>query len=70
MPKRSVLSKAEDVQAICNIARRLLGLEEPTKVRGTIGLLAEDFAGAPSTATAGDLFQVKDIEQINKWCYY
>ena len=61
-PKSSIHSKAKDIQAVCNAARRLLRLERPTRVRGTIGLLADDFAGAPPTATADDLLQVRAIE--------
>lgn len=61
-PKSSIHSKAKDIQAVCNAARRLLRLGQPTRVRGTIGLLAEDFAGAPPTTTADDLLQVKVIE--------
>lgn len=62
-PKSSMHSKAKDIQAVCNMARRLLRLEQPTRVHGTIGLLAEDFAGAqPTTTTADDLLQVRVVE--------
>lgn len=61
-PKSSIHSKAKDIQAVCNAARRLLRLEQPTRVRGTIGLLAEDFAGVPPTTTADDLLEVRVIE--------
>ena len=57
-----MFNKAKDVQAVRNTARRLLRFEELTRVRGTIGLLAEDFAGALPTATADDLLQVRAIE--------
>ena len=61
-PKNGVFSKAKDVQAVRHTAWRLLRLEESTRVRGTVGLLAEDFAGALPTATADDLLQVRVIE--------
>ena len=61
-PKGSVFNKAKDVQAVRNTARRLLRFEESTRVRGTIGLLAEDFAGALPTVTADELLQVRAIE--------
>ena len=51
-----------DIQAVRNIAWRLLRFEELTRVRGTIGLLAEDFAGALPTVTADELLQVRAIE--------
>jgi hypothetical protein len=56
--KPSSLEKARDVQAVCCLARCLLEDEETTSVHGTIGLLAEDFAGAPATVTADELLQV------------
>ncbi|PYI13428.1 hypothetical protein BO99DRAFT_452749 [Aspergillus violaceofuscus CBS 115571] len=56
--KPSSLEKARDVQAVCRLARCLLDDEETTSVHGTIGLLAEDFAGAPATVTADELLQV------------
>lgn len=59
-PKNSIHSKAKDIQAVYNAARRLLWLERPARVRDTIGLLAEDFAGAPPT-TADDFLEVRTI---------
>ena len=61
-PKGSIFNKAKDVQAVRSTARRLLQFEESTRVRSTISLLAEDFAGALPTATMDDLLQVRAIE--------
>ena len=51
--------KSYDIEAVCNIAFTLLSLSDTVGVRGTMGILAEDFTGAPSTATVEDLLQVK-----------
>lgn len=51
--------KHKDIEAVCNIAHTLLGLGGTVGVRGTMGLLAEDFAGAPANTTAKDLLQVR-----------
>lgn len=51
--------KSQDIEAVCNIAFTLLGLGDTVGGRGTMGILAEDFTGAPSTATVEDLLQVK-----------
>ena len=61
-PRCNTINKAKDIQAVRNIAWRLLRFEESTRVRGTIGLLAEDFAGALPTVTADELLQVRAIE--------
>ncbi|KAF5855996.1 hypothetical protein ETB97_008115, partial [Aspergillus alliaceus] len=55
--KPNPLGKSRDIQAVCHIARKLLRVEEAVDVRGITGLLAEDFAGAPPTATAKALLQ-------------
>ena len=49
--------KSQDIEALCNIARSLLGLE-PGRVRGTMGRLAKNFTNAPPNATVDDLLQV------------
>lgn len=61
-PRCNAVNKAKDIQAVRNIAWRLLRFEESTRVRGMIGLLAKDFTGAPPTATADDLLQVRSTE--------
>ncbi|KAH8431450.1 uncharacterized protein LDX57_009112 [Aspergillus melleus] len=58
------VGKAQDVQAVCNIARKLLDLQNATTVRGTIGLIAEDFIGASPTATVDELLRI----QAMPWC--
>jgi hypothetical protein len=58
LQKPNPLGKTRDIQALCHIARKLLRVEEIIDVRGTTRLLAEDFAGAPPTATAKTLLQV------------
>jgi hypothetical protein len=62
--KPDPLGKAKDIQAVCHIARKLLRVEKTVDVRGTTGLLAQDFAGAPPTTTAKDLLQVRNNEQV------
>lgn len=60
MTRKPILQgKSHDIEAVCNIALTLLGLSGSVGVRGTMDLLAEDFTGAPSTATVEDLLQVK-----------
>ena len=49
--------KSQDIEALCNIARSLLGLE-PGRVRGTMGRLAKNFTNAPPGATVDDLLKV------------
>ena len=51
--------KHKDIEAVCNIAHTLLGLGGTVGVRGTMGLLAEDFARAPTNTTIEDLLQVR-----------
>ncbi|KAL4888210.1 hypothetical protein BDV59DRAFT_196623 [Aspergillus ambiguus] len=68
-PKSNSTGKARDVQAVCSIARKLLRLDDVAKVRGTIGLLAEDFSGAPPTATADDLLKHPFLQvDVVPWC--
>ncbi|OJJ83543.1 uncharacterized protein ASPGLDRAFT_58636 [Aspergillus glaucus CBS 516.65] len=68
-PKSNIHSKAKDIQAVCNAAWRLLRLERLVRVRGTIGLLADDLAGAPPTATADDLLQHPFLQtSAVSWC--
>jgi hypothetical protein len=55
-PRRQ--QKSKDLQAVCSIARSLLRLDEMTAIRGTMGLLAEDFTGSSGRATAADLLKV------------
>lgn len=60
MTRKPILQgKSHDIEAVCNIAFTLLGLGDTVGVRGTMGILAENFTGAPSTATVEDLLQVK-----------
>ncbi|KAF5861165.1 hypothetical protein ETB97_000539 [Aspergillus alliaceus] len=67
--KPNPLGKSRDIQAVCHIARKLLRVEEAVDVRGTTGLLAEDFAGAPPTATAKALLQHPFLEvRATQWC--
>ena len=61
-PKSSIHNKVKDIQAVCNAIWRLLRLEQLTRVHGTIGLLAEEFASTPPTASADDPLQVKVIK--------
>ena len=56
--KSSLQGKFQDIEAVCNIARTLLGLDDMTGVRGTLGLLAVDFIAAPTDVTVEDLLQV------------
>lgn len=57
--KPSPQGKFQDVRAVCHIARALLGLDNITGVRGTLGLLAVDFISAPPDVTVEDLLQVR-----------
>lgn len=50
--------KFDDIKAICTIARTLLGLDNGGGIRGTIGLLAEDFTSGSSDKQVDDLLQV------------
>jgi hypothetical protein len=50
--------KSADVQAVCALAGALLELDDMPGTRGTIGLLASDFANAPPTATIDELLKV------------
>ncbi|KAF4182504.1 hypothetical protein CNMCM8694_006752 [Aspergillus lentulus] len=54
-PRRQ--QKSKDLQAVCSIARSLLRLDETSAIRGTMGLLAEDFTGCSGRATAADLLK-------------
>ncbi|KAE8397176.1 hypothetical protein BDV37DRAFT_289652, partial [Aspergillus pseudonomiae] len=63
LQKPDPLGKAKDIQAVCHIARKLLRVEEAVDVRGTAGLLAQDFAGAPPATTAKGLLQ--RLAQLN-----
>jgi len=56
--KSSLQARFQDIRAVCNIARTLLGHDNMTGVRGTLGLLAVDFIAAPPDVTAKDLLQV------------
>ncbi|GFF44665.1 hypothetical protein IFM51744_05876 [Aspergillus udagawae] len=49
--------KSKDLQAVCSIARSLLRLDETSAIRGTMGLLAEDFTGCSGRATAANLLK-------------
>ncbi|THC88356.1 hypothetical protein EYZ11_012202 [Aspergillus tanneri] len=60
LQKPNPLGKARDVQAVCRMAQNLLTPEKDVNVRGTTGLLAQDFAGAPPTATAKGLLQDRE----------
>lgn len=50
--------QSDDIKALSSIARTLLGLENGGGVRGTIGLLAEDFTRGSSDKKVDDLLQV------------
>jgi hypothetical protein len=54
--------KAEDIRSVCKMVHTLLRLGDATGVRGTMGILAEDFIGVPPTATVEDLLQVRPIK--------
>lgn len=58
--------KGKDIEAVCNIAHTLLGLGGTVGVRGTMGLLAADFAGAPTNTTAEDLLQVRANNDVRR----
>ncbi|KAE8334763.1 hypothetical protein BDV24DRAFT_156592 [Aspergillus arachidicola] len=69
LQKPDPLGKAKDIQAVCHIARKLLRVEEAVDVRGTTGLLAQDFAGAPPATTAKGLLQHPFLEvSAAQWC--
>ena len=61
-PRCNAVNKVKDIQAVRNIAWRLLRFGESTKVCGMISLLAKDFTGALLTATVDDLLQVRSTE--------
>lgn len=48
-----------DVRDVCKLARSLLGPSETPATSGTVGLLASDFAHAPSSVTIDELLQVQ-----------
>lgn len=60
--------KAEDIRSVCKIVHALLRLNDATGVRGTMGILAEDFVGVSQTATAEDLLQVS-LARRDKYVY-
>ncbi|KAE8371413.1 kinase-like protein [Aspergillus bertholletiae] len=61
--------KENDIQAVCAIARLLLGLDTTSGLRGTIGFLAEDFTGAPKTITATGLLKHAFLQiGAGPWC--
>ena len=51
--------KEQDIKSVCDMADMLLGLGDMVGVRGTTGLLAQDFAAAPSTMTVDEMLQVR-----------
>lgn len=57
--KPGLLGKNRDVQDVCSIARLLLEREDSPSTCGPVRLLAEDFIGAPPTATAEALLEVR-----------
>lgn len=48
-----------DVRDVCKLAGLLLGPNEAPATSGAIGLLASDFAHAPSSVTIDELLQVQ-----------
>ncbi|KAF4232602.1 hypothetical protein CNMCM8980_004849 [Aspergillus fumigatiaffinis] len=58
-PNWGIKETAEEqgLKAVCSIARSLLRLDETSAIRGTMGLLAEDFTGSSGRATAADLLK-------------
>ncbi|RMJ22821.1 hypothetical protein PHISP_06310 [Aspergillus sp. HF37] len=67
--ERRPQGKAEDIRSVCKMVHTLLRLSDATGVRGTMGILAEDFVGVPSTATAEDLLQHPFLQvSAAPWC--
>ncbi|KAF4207310.1 hypothetical protein CNMCM8927_003584 [Aspergillus lentulus] len=64
-PRRQ--QKSKDLQAVCSIARSLLRLDETSAIRGTMGLLAEDFTGSSGRATAADLLKISILSYALAW---
>ncbi|KAE8395913.1 kinase-like domain-containing protein [Aspergillus alliaceus] len=61
--------KSKDLQAVCSIARSLLRLDETSAIRGTMGLLAEDFTGCSGRATAADPLKHPFLRiSLGPWC--
>jgi hypothetical protein len=59
MVRSAALERSRDTQAVCRMARTLLGANPAPETRGTVGLLIYDFLNAPATATVDELLQVR-----------
>ncbi|KAL4947080.1 hypothetical protein BDW69DRAFT_199916 [Aspergillus filifer] len=61
--------KSQDIQAVCRIARTLLGQNKIPEARGTVGILASDFTNVPPTATIDELLQHSFLRiSTGPWC--
>ncbi|THC88224.1 hypothetical protein EYZ11_012328 [Aspergillus tanneri] len=52
---------SRDIKDVCKLARLLLGSSDAPATRGTVGVLASDFAHAPSDVTIDELLQAVGV---------
>ncbi|KAL3459608.1 kinase-like domain-containing protein [Aspergillus heterothallicus] len=69
MVRPAALERSRDIQAVCRMARTLLGANPKPEIRGTVGLIVSDFLNAPATATVDELLQHSFLKiGAGPWC--